>query len=301
MKAAVEVIERPALVALVRSRAADYLELTKPRLTLLAVAMAMLGFYVGAASALPVTLTLAALFGIGLVGAGAAALNQFLERDADARMRRTEDRPLPTMRLQPSEALAFGSVSAAVGVLVLTALVNPLTGLLGVVCLGSYLFVYTPLKRKTPWCTLIGALPGAIPPLMGWTAARDRLDAGGWLLFLLVFLWQMPHFLAIAWLYQSDYERGRFRVLPVVDPTGRATARQIAFYSCALLPVSLAPAFLGLAGNVYLVGALLGTTAFIALGLRFAARLSRDNARWLFLGSVAYLPLLGLLMVLSKP
>jgi protoheme IX farnesyltransferase len=301
MKDAAEIDVPLRLATMVRSRAADYFELTKPRLTLLAVAMAMLGFYVGADGPMPVVLTLATLLGIGLVGASAAALNQFLERDADARMRRTENRPLPAMRLQPPEALLFGTICAAVGVLVLTALVNPLTGLLGVICLASYLFLYTPLKRRTPWCTLVGALPGAIPPLMGWTAARNQLDAGGWLLFLIVFFWQMPHFLAIAWLYQNDYERGRFRVLPVVEPDGKRTARQIAFYSSVLLPVSLAPTFFGLTGNVYLVGALLAGVAFIALGLRFAANMSKEQARWLFLGSVAYLPAIGILMVFSKP
>lgn len=301
MKTAVEITPCPTRIKIVQERKFTcFLELTKPRLTLLAVAMTMLGCCLGANGSLTFGLALATLSGAALVGAGAAALNQFLEREADGRMHRTQSRPLPSGRMQPGEALAFGICCAVAGLLELMLLVNPLTGLLGVVCLGSYLFVYTPLKQKTPWSTLVGAVPGAIPPLMGWAAVRGQLDPGGWVLFLIVFFWQMPHFLAIAWLYKEDYARGGFRVLPVVDPGGARAVRQIRIFSVALLLVSLTPAWLGMSGNAYLACALPAGVAFLVPGFRFAATKSRAHARWLFLASVIYLPVLGMLLVLLR-
>ncbi len=300
MKTAMDLAERQTIGAQVRSRGADYCELTKPRLTMLAVMMTLVGFYVGAQGALNLWLLLNTLLGTALVGAGAAALNQFLEREADAKMRRTEQRPIPAGRLLPAEALAFGVACSMAGTVYLAAFCNFLTAALAAICLGSYLFLYTPLKKKTWLCTLIGAVPGALPPVMGWAAVRGEIGVGAWILFLIVFLWQMPHFYAIAWLYRDDYAKGEFRMLPVVHPDGRTTARQIALFLLALVPVSLAPTLLGLAGAVYLAGALVVGIVFAVLGLRFAASRANVHARILFLGSVIYLPVLGLLMIVDK-
>lgn len=275
-------------------------ELVKARLTGLVLLTTAVGYYVGKTGPLDYGLLLNALFGTFMVAGGAAALNQLLERDLDARMLRTADRPLPSGRLQPETVLAFGCASCAIGLVYLALTVNGLTSFLGAITLLSYLFVYTPLKRVTPLNTAVGAIPGALPPLMGWTAARGEVTAEGWSLFALLFFWQLPHFLAIAWLYRDDYARAGFRMLPVVDPEGCRTGRQAVSYTLGLLPISLFPVVCGLAGSVYLLGALVFGAIFLACALRFSRDLTRLRARQLFYISILYLPLVLGLMVFDK-
>jgi len=296
MKATPETLEHS--LALVRPKALDFWELTKPRIMLLIVLTTLAGFYLGAPDASDPARLLNTLLGTALASAGASALNMVLEREADAQMRRTRNRPLPAGRLQPGEALTFGVLLGAAGVLYLTFVVNPLTGLLAAAAIASYLLVYTPLKRKTALCTVVGAAPGALPIVGGWAAARGALGVEAWLLFMILFFWQLPHFLALAWMYREDYARGGFPMLPTLDPDGESTARQIALNTLALLPVSLAPTMIGLAGRAYFFGALLLGLAFLSLSLYFVARRTNQFARRFYLASVLYLPaLLGLMLV----
>lgn len=275
-------------------------ELAKARLTLLVVLTTLVGFVLGSPSPVPTSLLLHAILGTALLASGASALNQWGERRLDARMQRTQDRPLPSGRMRPRTAFALGAAAALAGVVYLAAAVNAATAWLGAATLGAYLLIYTPLKRVTTLNTLIGAIPGAMPPLMGWVAARGELAAAGWGLFAVQFFWQLPHFLAIAWLYRADYARAGFRMLPIVDPDGRRTGFQTVVHSIGLLAVSLLPFGLRLAGPVYLAGALLLGVAFLALALRFARRRDRSSARALFVGSIVYLPVLLGLMVWDK-
>jgi protoheme IX farnesyltransferase len=285
-----------------RSRAvlADLWSLTKPGITRLVLVTTGVGFYLGASGSLDLTTLFNALLGTGLLAGGTNALNQYAERRADALMKRTSKRPLPAGRLKASTALVFSSGISAAGALYLAVLVNPLTAALGAASLLIYIFIYTPLKRRTWLCTVVGAVPGAIPPMMGWTAATGRLGALAWVLFGIVFLWQMPHFLAIGWLYRQDYARAGFPMLPVVDDEGKRTARQIIVYTLALVAVSLLTSVLGLTGAIYFFGALTLGLAFLVLGFALAATRTGLSARRLFLGSVLYLPVLLILMVVDK-
>jgi protoheme IX farnesyltransferase len=285
---------------LARASLADWLELTKPRITLLVVFTALVGFMAAAPAQRWSYLLGAALLGTGLVAAGASALNQVLERATDALMNRTRSRPIPAGRIRPAEASLFGLLLTLVGLALLIALCGPLATLVALATWASYLFLYTPLKRRTHLATLVGAVPGALPPVIGWAAASGRLEPGAFVLFAIVFLWQIPHFLAIAWLYRDDYERGGLKVLPVIDREGVLTGRQAVVHSVALLVVSLAPVAAGLGGTAYLVGALLLGVALTLAALRLA--LSRDHAaaRFLFLASVLYLPALTSLLLLAN-
>jgi protoheme IX farnesyltransferase len=283
-----------------RSVAAAYLELTKPRITFLIVLTALAGFGLGASSPLPLAGVIHIIVGIGLLSSGLAALNQYLERDLDGLMRRTQHRPLPAARLSPGRALLFGCALSAVAEVYLALLVNPLTALLGLLAFASYLFLYTPLKTRSSLSTAVGAIPGAIPPLMGWAAARGELTLEGWVLFAILFLWQFPHFLAIAWLYREDYERAGIVMLPVIEPNGEVTGRQIVSYTLMLLPVSLIPAWLGMAGSIYFFGALALGVWFLYVSIRAAVSGSKAQARSLLRASVLYLPLLFALMVFNQ-
>ena len=275
-------------------------ELFKARLTALVLLTTVVGFYLGSRGAMNVALLLHSLLGTALLAAGAAALNQLLERDYDARMERTEDRPLPSGRLSPQTVLVIGGVISAAGMVYLAALVNLLTALLGAATLVSYLFVYTPLKRLTTLNTVIGAVPGALPPLMGWTAATDQMNAGGWALFAILFFWQLPHFFAIAWMYRDDYARAGFRMLPIVDPDGTRTGRQSVSHTLGLMVMSLFPVVFKVSGMIYAAGAIVLGLVFLALAVRFSRRLTRESARTLFFASIIYLPLLLGLMVFDK-
>lgn len=258
------------------------------------------GFYLGSSGGFDFVTFLHTLIGIALAASGSNALNQFAERDVDARMKRTAWRPLPTGRLRPSEALAFGLTIGALGILQILLFVNLTTAALVAASLGSYVLIYTPLKRLTWWCTLVGALPGALPILAGWTATGRPVDAAGLALFGILFLWQMPHFFALAWMYREDYMRGGLRMLTAYDPTGSRTARQIVIYCVALLVVSLLPSAFAVTGWIYFAGAALLGVVFLFLGATLVFDRSVHRARWVFIGSVLYLPALLLLMLVDK-
>jgi protoheme IX farnesyltransferase len=283
-----------------KTRWAVFSDLIKLRLTFLVLLTTLVGFYVGFRGSLDWLLLFHTMLGTALVASGAAALNQLLEREHDAKMRRTEDRPLPSGRMQPRAVLLLGATSGALGLIYLAFAVNPLTSLLGAITLVSYLFVYTPLKRKTTLNTVIGAIPGALPPLMGWSAARNEITVGGWSLFAILFFWQLPHFFAIAWIYREQYAQAGFKMLPVVDPAGRRTGQQAVSHSLGLLPFSLAPFILHLAGPIYLVGALVLGIAYFWYSIQFSRYLTVERARQLFFVSILYLPLLLGLMVFDK-
>jgi protoheme IX farnesyltransferase len=295
MKTAVQ--SRPRAV----SAMADMAELVKARLSLLTLATAMAGFALGVDGAWNFLLLAATLTGTALSAAGAAALNQWWERAHDARMKRTRDRPLPGGRMAAGDALAAGLVLSLSGVLCLALFANPLAAGLAAATIIFYILVYTPLKRVTSLNTIIGAVPGALPPLIGWTAARGTINAEGLTLFAILFLWQMPHFLAIAWLYRGDYAQAGFKMLSEGDDNGVVTGRQAVIYALALLAVSLLPSVFFGYSAVYFYGALMLGAGFASVAVNFAVSGgSVAAARWLFLASIAYLPLLLGLMVLTR-
>jgi heme o synthase len=298
MKASAQTITQPALAE--KTAVAVYAELVKARLTLLVLITTLVGFYSGSRAPIEYWGMFHVLLGTALVACGASALNQLLERSLDAKMHRTEDRPLPSGRLTADHVLILGVLLSGLGLVYLASAVNLLTAFLGGATLASYLFLYTPLKRVTTLNTLIGAIPGAVPPLMGWTAARGDISAAGWSLFAILFLWQVPHFMAIAWLYREDYARAGFKMLPVIDEEGRKTAAQAVSYAIGLIPVSLFPSLLGIAGVVYFCGAILFGVAFLFLAIQFSRQLTAERARRLFIGSLLYLPLVLGLLVLDK-
>ena len=279
-----------------KTRVADLMELTKPRITLLVLVTTLVGFYMASRDGIDLLLLFHAILGTALVASGASALNEYLERDLDARMARTRNRPLPDGRLLPAEALIFSATISAAGVAYLLYFVNALTAALGALTLAGYILVYTPLKTRTALCTLIGAFPGAAPPVMGWTAASGRVDVVALSLFAILFLWQMPHFFAIAWIFTEDYTRAGFSI----HVSGEKTGRQIIFFCSALIPVSILPTLFGLTGMTYFVGAVL--LGFIYLGYGFAVALFRSNthAHRLLRISVLYLPALLVLMMVDK-
>jgi len=288
-----------ALAVSAGSRAADFAELAKPRITSLVLVTAAVGFAVGGQGSIDWLAFFVFMAGTAFLCGGASTLNQYLERDADALMERTRRRPIPGGRIRPEEALVFGLALSAAGLAVL-AFVNALTLALGAASLVSYVLAYTPLKRVTSLCTVVGAVPGALPPLMGWAASRGSLGAAGWGLFAILFLWQLPHFLAIGWLYRDDYARGGFPMLAVTDRDGASTGRQAVLYATALLPVTLAAGLLASAGAGYLWGGLVLGLGFLACAAAFAWKRTVGSARRLFLASVLYLPLLLGLMVFDR-
>jgi protoheme IX farnesyltransferase len=294
--AAAEVVAPPSA----KARAAAYFELTKPRITSLIVLTSAAGFSLGSRGAINYLTFAHAMIGIALLSSGIATLNQFMERDLDGLMRRTENRPLPSGRLVPFEALWFGIMLTVGAELYLALSVNVLTAVMGLAVITGYLFLYTPLKTRTSLSTAVGAFPGAMPPLMGWTAARGEIDVAAWVLFAILFLWQFPHFLAIAWMYREDYGRAGICMLPVVEPDGRVTGQQIVLYSLMLLPVSLLPTFMGISGRFYLIAALVLGLLFLGSSIRAALSKSNQHARQLLLASVLYLPLLFGVMVLNR-
>ncbi|HZL37020.1 MAG TPA: heme o synthase [Tepidisphaeraceae bacterium] len=311
MQTASHVSDFPAALA-PSSRLVDYYELTKPRMNFLVLVTTAMGFYMASRGPLDWRLLLYTLAGAALTAAGAAVLNQLVERHFDANMRRTYNRPLAAGRISPSEALALGVLLSVLGILVLLRWVNPLTAALDAATVGIYVFVYTPLKRITTLCTIVGAIPGALPTVMGWTAGNvvlsnevlaTRLPQAA-ALFGILFFWQLPHFLAIAILYKEDYARAGFKMLPVVDPDLRATGLQIVVWSLALVPVTLLPAVLPgelrMTGPLYFFAALLLGVAFIGFAAICAIKRRRLEARQLFFASIVYLPLLTICMVIDK-
>ncbi len=298
MKLSAEAIT--ATVVADKSWTAVFADLVKARLTALVLLTTFVGFYLGERGTVDYLLMFHTLFGTALVASGAAALNQWLERDHDAKMRRTASRPLPSGRMQPATVAIFGGACSVVGLVYLAALVNPLTSVVGAVTSVSYLFIYTPLKRVTWVNTLVGAIPGALPPLMGWTAARNELSGEGWALFAILAFWQIPHFMAIAWLYRDEYAKAGFVMLPNVDAGGGRTAQQAISNTIALLLASLCPYAFGLNGKIYLAAALILGAGYCWCAVRFAQQLTAQRARQLFLASIIYLPLLIAALVGNK-
>ncbi len=282
------------------TRATDYVALAKPRLNVLVVASALAGYVMAGGDTADVAAILWTITGTGLVAGGASAFNQIIERTPDSLMLRTRRRPLADGRIAVGEAVMFASLLSAAGLLILAAGVNRLAAGVALATLASYAVVYTPLKRRTSFATVIGAIPGALPPVIGWAAADSVLSRGAWVLFGIVFLWQLPHFLAIAWMYRDDYARAGFPMLPVIEPDGRSTARQAVIYTAALLPLALAPTLAGMSGTIYFGGALMLTLLFLAMSIRFATTRAVQDARRLFFTSIIYLPLLWILMIADR-
>ncbi len=283
-----------------RARLGDLVSLTKPRVLLMILATTLAGAYLGSPEGLGTPRVLHTLLGMALAAGGALALNQFMERDVDARMERTRRRALPDGRLRPAEALRFGCALSASGIVYLGLAVNWTCAAVTTASLVGYLLLYTPLKVRTPVCSLVGAVPGALPPVAGWAAARGDLDLPAWVLFAILFLWQMPHSLAIARLYRNDYARAGVRVLPVVDPLGHSTERQIVGHSLALVAVALLPTLIGLAGKVYFVAALVLSLGQLACGVWLALRGGEAGARRVLVASLVYLPVLLAVMTIDR-
>jgi protoheme IX farnesyltransferase len=290
----------PAVNLSLLARANGYVALTKPDVSFLVLMTTAAGFYMGARGPIAWLHMIHVVFGTMLIAGGTAALNHYIERDSDGSMRRTASRPLPSGLLQPREALLFGVALSLAGALDLYFAAGMLAAGLGVATCLSYLLAYTPLKKRTVWATFVGAFPGAIPPMIGWVAATGSLDRGAWLLFAILFLWQFPHFHAIAWMYREDYARAGILMLPVVDREGTRTFRQIILYAAGLVGVSLLPVLLGLAGIVYFFGALVTCTALVQVCLWAASNKTNTRAKWLMHATVMHIPLLLGLMIYDK-
>ncbi len=287
-------------VVLLGRRVSDYVELAKPRVVLMVLLTTVVGFYIGAVGVVDLRLLGRTLLGTAAAAAGALALNQYLERDLDARMQRTRRRPLPDGRLAPTEALAFGTVVAALGLFYLTLAVNPLAALITAVVLVSYLFVYTPLKRRTSLCSVAGAVPGALPPVIGVAAATGHLGIEAGVLFAILFLWQIPHSLAIARLYRDDYARAGMQLLPVIEPDGISTGHQVVINCLALLAVALIPTLIGVSGRIYFMAALTLGLVFLGCAVALAVRQEARDARRLLFASLLYLPTLMIVMAVDR-
>lgn len=282
------------------SRFGDFVELTKPRLTMLSVLTTLAGFYMATTGELALMLLVHTMLGTLLVGGGCGALNMFVEREHDTQMRRTMTRPIPAGRVTPNEALLLGLVMSIGGIIYLAVAVNLLTGILAAATVVSYVMFYTPMKRLSTLNTVVGGIPGALPPVMGWVAVKNGIGPEALVLFGILFCWQMPHFLALAWMYRNDYERAGYKMLTVVDPEGGSTSRQILIYTAALLPISLIPTLHGIAGGYYFYGALALGLLFLAIGMMLAFTRKNKHAKYLFYYSLLYLPLLLLVMALDR-
>jgi heme o synthase len=293
--AAIPMVQAPRSSAL-----GDYVALTKPRLNFLVVATSAAGYYLGATSGIDSVSMAEAVAGTALVAGGAAVLNQLYERDTDALMRRTRLRPLPAGRVAAADARIFGLALSGAGLALLATRANWLSAALALATLLTYLVIYTPMKRRTPLSTIVGALPGALPALIGWTASHGSIDRSGAALFAIVFCWQLPHFMAIAWLYREDYARAGFPMLPVIDPDGRRAGKQAVYWGFLLVLASLEPTLSGLAGRGYLAVAIVLGIALFGLAVRFAVDRNEGTARALFYGSITYLPLLWIVMIANK-
>jgi protoheme IX farnesyltransferase len=281
-------------------RAGAYVALTKPDVSFLVLMTTGAGFYMGEPGPVDWLKLLHTVFGTMMIAAGTAALNHYIERESDRQMRRTASRPLPSGLLQPAEALRFGLTLVLAGAADLWLVGGWMTSLLGVITCLSYLLGYTPLKKRTVWATFVGAFPGAIPPMIGWVAASGHLDKGAWLLFLILFFWQFPHFHAISWIYREDYARAGIQMLPVVDRDGTRTFRQIIITAGMLVGVSVLPAVMGLAGVLYFFGALVLSTALVQVCLWAAAEKSNVRAKWLMHATIIHIPILLGLMIYDK-
>jgi heme o synthase len=281
-------------------RLSDFSQLIKTRLTFLVLITTGVGFYLGSSDPVDVVRLLNVLIGAALAAAGASALNQWWERDLDALMSRTRTRPVPAGRMRPASALVLGCLLGVIGIIYLAVTTNFLATVLTAITVVIYIFAYTPLKRVTTTNTLVGAIPGALPPMIGWAAARNSLDLGAWTLFAIVFIWQIPHFFAIAWLCRDDYERAGFRMISSDDETGMRSASQAVLFCMFLLLIAVIPAFIGMANSIYLLIEIILSGLFTAVAMRFHRSPDIDSARLLFLSSVIYLPLLLGALMLTK-
>lgn len=281
------------------SKVSSYIELTKPRITTLVLITTALGYYLAGQGIESFFKLAYLLFGAGLVCSGSGVLNHYLERDVDCKMLRTQNRPIPTGAISASNALSFGIILILSGLFVLVAQINLLTAFLSLLTAFLYIIVYTPMKRISWLNTTIGAIPGALPPMGGWTAVTGNIDAGAWILFAIMFVWQHPHFYAIAWMFKEDYARGGFKMLPVVEPDGRSTFNQIFWYSLLLIPVSLLPTLTKMSGMLYAMGALLSGIILFYIGLQLQKTQSLADARNLLKATVFYLPFLFFLIILD--
>jgi protoheme IX farnesyltransferase len=278
----------------------DFLELTKPRITILILICTAVGYYFGCRNSFDLLILVHVLLGTALMASGTSALNQWWEADSDARMRRTRDRPIPAGRMKRSHGFVFGVLLSAAGFAELWFGTNALATALGLFTLLTYLFVYTPLKQRSPACTTVGALPGAMPPLIGYAAASGGLDAGALALFLILFVWQFPHFYAIAWMYREDYARGGIRMLPVIQPDGESTAKRVVACSILLIPISLVPRLLGMTGSLYAVAAVAAGLGLLYFGVQLGRQRTFSRARHVLLASVLYLPVTLAVMVIDR-
>jgi heme o synthase len=278
----------------------DYLELTKPRITVLILICTAVGYFFGSPNSFQLAVFVYVLLGTALMASGTAALNQWYEADSDAKMRRTSKRPIPAGRIKRIDGLLFGVVLSLAGFADLWFGTNALTAALGLFTVATYIFLYTPLKRRSAVCTTVGALPGAMPPLIGYAAASGRLDAWAFALFLILFVWQFPHFYAIAWMYRDDYARGGIRMLPVIDPDGESTARRIVACSILLIPISLVPRLLGMTGSIYAAAAVAAGMGLLYIGVRLGRERTFTRARHVLLASVLYLPIVLAVMVIDR-
>ena len=278
----------------------DFVELVKPRITALVLVTTAFGFFLGGRGIHSAGLLLWTLLGTALVAGGSAVLNHYFERGVDADMLRTRNRPLPSGRMKPTVAMTYGLLLLVAGLGLLLQQVNMLTAFLALSTAFLYVVVYTPLKRLTWWNTSVGSIPGALPPVGGWTAASGELELGAWALFAILFAWQHPHFYAIAWIFKDDYRRGGFKMLPVVEPDGKRTCRHVVLFSVLLIAASTMPTLLGLSGGLYLIGALLMGTALLAVGIALSVTRTSLAARRLLKASVVYLPILLVLTVLDS-
>lgn len=287
----------PAKVIAAPSRAGDFVTLTKPRLNFLVLLTTAAAYSLGAGPESTLIDLVHTLLGTFLVAGGAAAINQVWERETDRLMRRTARRPMADMRLTVSEGMTFGIVLTVIGAAELAYFINPLSSIVALLTTASYIFLYTPLKLRTSLSTIAGAIPGALPAVIGWAAATNTLSIEGWVLFGIVFMWQMPHFLAIAWMYRDEYARAGMPLLPVIEPDGRSTGRQAVLYTAALIPLSMMPTGVGLATPWYLVGAIVLGAILMVMSLEFSVKRDLATARRLFFGSILYLPILWALLV----
>ena len=278
----------------------DYLELTKPRITVLILICTAVGYFFGSPNALHPALFVHVLLGTALMASGTAALNQWYEADSDAKMRRTSKRPIPAGRIKRIDGFVFGALLSIAGFADLWFGTNALAAGLGLFTLATYIFLYTPLKRRSAVCTTVGALPGAMPPLIGYAAASGRLDAWALALFLILFVWQFPHFYAIAWMYRDDYACGGIRMLPVIEPDGESTARRIVVCSILLIPISLIPRLLGMTGSIYAAAAVAAGMGLLYIGVRLGRDRTCARARHVLLASVLYLPMVLAVMVIDR-
>ena len=290
----------PSRIGRVRRTIFDYVSLIKPEITFLVTISAFAGYLLGVEEEWHLPRLVALLVGVACSSGGGATLNHFIERDKDARMKRTDQRPLPAGRIRPLAALLFGSVLSLTGVLTLLAFTNPLTALLAGLTIFLYVLLYTPLKTRTKYNTLVGTIPGALPALGGWTAATGTLGTGGWIVFAILVIWQLPHFFALAWMYRKDYARAGFRMLPVMEPDGRSTAQQVLASSLLLLGACALPYFAGLAGVMYLAGAVAVSAWLVGASMRFYRTLSNASARRVLKASIVHIPAIVLLLMIDR-